>query len=100
MEYFTAIFFGTSVGLFVMYKHFRWQLTLEKLINAEKTEQIEFLKEAHEQFKTENKNCNIPDVMFSEARAKVCKENEYWKNCIEWRRDCRCLSKCEYHRQT
>lgn len=45
----------------------------------------------------ENSNCNLPIVRFSEARAEVCKQFDYWKTCESWTKDCRCLKSCEYH---
>jgi hypothetical protein len=40
------------------------------------------------------------DIRFSEARAEVCRQFDYWKTCESWTKDCRCLASCEYHLQT
>lgn len=42
----------------------------------------------------------ICGVVFSEERAQVCKQFEYWKKCKSWKNDCRCLKDCDYHLQT
>ena len=45
-------------------------------------------------------NFSIPVVVFSEERAKVCKRDECWKECVTWINDCRCIKDCDLHKQT
>jgi hypothetical protein len=49
---------------------------------------------------SDNKQLIIHGVMFSEARAEVCKNKEHWKNCLVWTKEHRCLKNCDFHSQT
>ena len=42
----------------------------------------------------------IKGVMFSEERAKFCKDTSAWKECESWKKDFRCLKNCSLHLQT
>ena len=37
-----------------------------------------------------------PDVRNNQARSQVCKDNEYWKNCISWISKSKCTILCDY----
>jgi hypothetical protein len=50
--------------------------------------------------KTLKKDGVLADVVFSEERADVCKQFEYWKKCESWKNNCRCLKDCDFHLQT
>jgi hypothetical protein len=50
--------------------------------------------------KTLKKDGVLADVVFSEERADVCKQFEYWKKCESWENNCRCLKDCDFHLQT
>jgi len=51
MEYLTAIFFGTSVCLFVMYNTLKWHLKLERQINEEQSKRINLFEEYYHKIK-------------------------------------------------
>jgi len=38
------------------------------------------------------------DSIFSNKRAKYCKDNELWKSCLYWRKKHRCIKACDYHK--
>ena len=65
-----------------------------KLCIGNRLQYIEWLEQQAE------KLFAIPVVVFSEARAEVCKRDECWKECVTWINDCRCIKSCDLHKQT
>jgi Skp family chaperone for outer membrane proteins len=70
-----------------------------KIINS-KNEQIKQLEQKVAELQQQVKNLIISDVVFSEARAEVCKKTDAWRKCKSWKNDCRCLKSCPLHLQT
>jgi len=78
----------------------KWQPIYEsvKVTEPKKNKRLEKRREKmiseHEYYNEENKN----DSIFSNKRAKYCKDNELWKSCLYWRKKHRCIKACNYHK--
>jgi hypothetical protein len=71
----------------------QYQVRINTLKNT-----LDQLKRVLSLISNEESNCKIPNILFSDERADICKRNDHWKECVTWTNDHRCIKSCDLHK--